>query len=194
MQSKQHVIAGRNSLRKATMEEGFNGFYPPFYPSLFWISGILFFTYLSSVALSSGMRVVEFVAAEDKKHFMDLTCLSPWVYIGNLFVRFTFENLELPGKRRKKVGEEHSEAVISWVTLPAAHILFFWLHVVPQGSITSSSCQHACLHLTAGTVSCPEARGKCPNQRGTPEKQWVYICYSVQLCRLKNLGNGMLRN
>lgn len=73
VQSEQHVIAEQKSLRKATLEEGFNGFFPSFHPSLFWISGILFFTDLFFVALSSGMRVVEFVVADGKKHFMDLT-------------------------------------------------------------------------------------------------------------------------
>lgn len=47
--------------------------FPSFHPSLFWISGILFFADLFSVALSSGMRVVEFVVAEDNKNLMDLT-------------------------------------------------------------------------------------------------------------------------
>lgn len=79
--SEEKISVGRDyakrslkeSFREAKLEDGFNGFFPSFKPSLFCISGILFFTDWFFVALSLGMRVVESVMAGDKKHFMDLT-------------------------------------------------------------------------------------------------------------------------
>lgn len=151
VQSKQHVIAERKSMRKATLEEDFNSFFPSFHSSLFCISGIPFLTDLFFVALSSGMRVVEFVEAEDRKHVMHLIFFLAVLGFAKATLSWSslLKILDCQGREalEQKVEKEYSGAGILWVMLPASNILFFWLHI--------SLCPEAVSYLAAASMPAP---------------------------------------
>lgn len=164
-----------------------------------FLSPFIFLDLMVSLPLCSLLfcpQAWQFVMAEDK-FFRDLSFSYPCVCSNTPFLRINLENSWLPCDRSsQKKGRRFFGSSNFMSSAPCTQLMLFLTSycIAPWDSITPSSHQ-VCLPLPSFlTAWCPKASKKYQNQKGTAEKQWFYMWYSVKLCRLQNLGDKMLHN